>query len=269
MKLGSKLRNKRYILLDCDGVVWKGNYAIKDAQKVLEKLEQAGIKLGFVTNNSSLSREGFIKKFKKLGFNPDEYIVVNSAYGASVYLKERNYSRIFIIGESGLREELEFQGIYVAEKYEPELEGVCIGWDRQLTWQKLADAMRVIINDKGFFLGTNPDNSYPMEEFLVPGAGAGIAALANACSKEPDVIIGKPNRFLLDLTLKEMFCTKIDEAVYIGDRLSTDIAAGINTGMDTILVHSGISDDHLINTINPSRQIDSIADIFTVIDERI
>ncbi len=269
MKLVTKLRNKHFILLDCDGVVWKGTHAIKDAQKVLERLEKAGSKLGFVTNNSSLSREGFIQKFNKLGFNPEGFTIVNSAYGASIYLRERNYSRIFMIGESGLREELELQGIYVAEKYESKLEGVCIGWDRQLTWKKLADAMRVIINDKGLFLGTNPDNSYPMENFLVPGAGAGIAALANACSKDPDKIIGKPNRFLLDLTLKEMSCTNIDEAIYIGDRLSTDIAAGINTGMDTILVHTGISDDHLKNTINPSREIDSIADIFTVIDENI
>lgn len=265
MKLDTKLRNKHIVLLDCDGVVWKGKQAIEGAQICLKKLEQNGIKLGFVTNNSSLSREGFNQKFSKLGFDFSEYTIVNSAYGAAKYLEEREYNRMFIIGESGLREELELQGFYVAETYEPKLEGVCIGWDRQLTWQKLADAMRVILNDNGFFLGTNPDNSYPLEDFLVPGAGAGIAALSNACNKDPDIIIGKPNRYLLDLALKEIGHNQIDEAVYIGDRLSTDIAAGINAGMDTILVRSGISDDHLKNTIIPTAEIDSIADIFSVL----
>ncbi|MFX0087570.1 MAG: HAD-IIA family hydrolase [Candidatus Hodarchaeota archaeon] len=262
----NKLQNKRFLLLDCDGVVWKGNQAIKGAQFYLEKIEQNGIKLGFVTNNSSLSREGFTKKFEKLGFNPSKYTIVNSAYGAAEYLKNNNYKRVFMIGESGLREELELKGLYVAEEYERELDGVCIGWDRQLSWQKLADAMRVILNDKGFFLGTNPDNSYPLEDFLVPGAGAGIAALANACNKQPDIIIGKPNRYLLDLTLKEMNCLIMDEAVYIGDRLSTDIAAGINAGIDTILVRSGISEDHLKNTIIATAEIDTIADILSVLE---
>ncbi len=262
----NKLQNKRFVLLDCDGVVWKGNQAIRGAQFYLEKMEQHGIKLGFVTNNSSLSRVGFIRKFEKLGFNPSKYTIVNSAYGAAEYLKNNDYKRVFMIGESGLREELELKGLYVAEEYETELDGVCIGWDRQLSWQKLADAMKVILKDNGFFLGTNPDNSYPLEDFLVPGAGAGIAALANACNKPPDIIIGKPNRFLLDLTLNEMKCLNIDEAVYIGDRLSTDIAAGINAGMDTILVRSGISEDHLKNTIIATAEIDTIADILSILE---
>lgn len=200
--------------MDCDGVVWKGNQAIEGARNSLKKMEQSGMKLGFITNNSSLSRNGFLEKLKKLGFDPSNYAIVNSAYGSAKYLKNHDYSRVFMISESRLREELKLQGIKVAEEYESGLERVCIGWDRHLTWQKLADAMRVIINDNGFFLGTNPDKSYPMEDFLVPGAGAGIAALVKACGKEPEIIIGKPNRFLLDLMLKEIGCSNIDESVY-------------------------------------------------------
>ena len=170
-----------------------------------------------------------------------------------------------MIGEKGLRKELELQDIYATEEYETQLQGVCIGWDRKLTWRKLADAMRVILNDTGIFVGTNPDNSYPMENTIVPGAGAGIAALANACGKDPDIIIGKPNRFLIDLTLNEMGCNDQLEAIYIGDRLATDILAGINAGVDTILVRTGISDDHLKKTILPTTELDSIADIFTLL----
>lgn len=251
--------------MDCDGVVWKGNQTIKGAKSTLEELEEAGYKLGFVTNNSSLSRYGFKQKFKSLGFNPRNYTIINSAYGAAIYLKERNYNRVFMIGEKGLREELELQDIYATIKYESQLQGVCIGWDRQLTWQKLADAMRVILNDSGFFLGTNPDNSFPLEDLLVPGTGAGIAALANACNKEPDIIIGKPNRYLIDITLNEMGCSDPTKALYIGDRLSTDILAGINAGIETVLVRTGISDNHMKNVL-PTAEIDSITDIFTILN---
>ncbi|MFX1282500.1 MAG: HAD-IIA family hydrolase [Promethearchaeota archaeon] len=251
--------------MDCDGVVWKGEQIIEGAKIALETLEQMGYKLGFVTNNSSLSRQGFKHKFESFGIIPDKYTVINSAYGTAIYLRKKKYNRVFMIGEKGLREELELQNIYVTEKYEPQLQGVCIGWDRHLTWQKLADAMQVILKDTGFFVGTNPDNSYPLEDKMVPGAGAGIAALANACGREPDIIIGKPNRFLIDLTLDEMGCDDPLEAVYIGDRLSTDILAGNNAGIDTILVRTGISDNHLKKAILPTTEIDSIANIFTLL----
>lgn len=251
--------------MDCDGVVWKGNQLIDGAKNTLEKLEQTGFRLGFVTNNSSLSRQGFKQKFESFGINPENYTIINSAYGTAIYLREKDLNRIFMIGEKGLRKELELQDIYVTEEYETHLQGVCIGWDRKLTWRKLADAMRVILNDTGIFVGTNPDNSYPMENTIVPGAGAGIAALANACGKDPDIIIGKPNRFLIDLTLNEMGCNDQLEAIYIGDRLATDILAGINAGVDTILVRTGISDNHLKKTILPTANLESIADIFTLL----
>lgn len=263
--MGIKLINKRFVLMDCDGVVWKGNQAIEGAQSILKKLEQTGSKLGFVTNNSSLSRLGFKRKFELLGFTPENYTIMNSAYGAAIYLVNKRHHRVFMIGERGLREELELQDIYVTQEYEQQLQGVCIGWDRQLTWRKLADAMKVILNDDGFFVGTNPDNSFPLEDSLVPGTGAGIAALANACGKEPDIIIGKPNRFLIDITLEEMGCSDPTEAVYIGDRLSTDILAGINAGLDTILVRTGISDYHM-KDILPTVEIDSITDILAILN---
>lgn len=251
--------------MDCDGVVWKGNQAIKGAQSILRTLEQIGFKLGFVTNNSSLSRQGFKQKFESLGFYPQNFTIINSSYGAAIHLAEKGYNRVFMIGEQGLREELELQGIYVTQKYEKNLQGVCIGWDRQLTWRKLADGMKVILKDNGFFVGTNPDNSFPLEDSLVPGTGAGIAALSNACGKEPDMIIGKPNRFLIDITLKEMKCFDPTKALYIGDRLSTDILAGINAGLDTVLVKTGISDYHMKNIL-PTVEIDSIVDILAILN---
>ena len=255
------LRGKTHILMDCDGVIWRGNQAIPGAKEALENLENQGYQLGFVTNNSSLSRKGFYQKFVSLGFQPENYLIINSGYGAAVYLNNNNLSKIFMIGEKGLQEELELLEISVTESYHQDLQAVCIGWDRKLTWTKLADAMWVILNNNGQFIGTNPDNSFPSIDRLVPGAGAGIAALANACGREPDIIIGKPNPFLLNLSLKEMNCSDSAKAVFIGDRLSTDIHAGIQAKMDTILVQTGISDFHLKKTILPTCTLESLAQI--------
>lgn len=252
--------------MDCDGVIWRGNQTIPGAKDALKNLENLGYQLGFVTNNSSLSRKGFYQKFVSLGFQPDNYAIINSGYGAAVYLHKYNLSKIFMIGEKGLQEELELLNLSVTDIYHQDLQAVCIGWDRKLTWIKLADAMWVILNNNGQFLGTNPDNSFPSADRLVPGAGAGIAALANACGKDPDIIIGKPNRFLIDLTLDEMGCSDPTKAIFIGDRLTTDILAGINSGLDTVLVKTGISDNHMKKNILPSKEIDSIADILTLLN---
>jgi HAD superfamily hydrolase (TIGR01450 family) len=247
--------------MDCDGVVWRGNQAISGAKEALDNLETLGYKLGFVTNNSSLSRRGFFEKFITLGFHAEEYSIINSGYGAAVYLQENRFTKVFMIGEKGLQEELGSLDLSVSETYHQDLQAVCIGWDRKLTWSKLADAMWVILNNDGQFVGTNPDNSFPSVDRLVPGAGAGIAALANACGKDPDIIIGKPNPYLLNLSLKEMNCSDSTKAVFIGDRLSTDIQAGIRAEMDTILVQTGISDYHLKKTILPTCTLESLAQI--------
>jgi len=260
----SDLDEKTHIIMDCDGVLWKGNQPISGAKETLEQLEQQGFKLGFVTNNSSLSRKGFSQKFQNLGFRSENFTILNSGYGAAVHLKEQSLTNVFMIGEAGLKEELETQELIVSETYSQELQAVCIGWDRDLTWAKLADGMWVILNHKRLFLATNPDTRFPFEDRLVPGAGAGIAALANACGKEPDIMIGKPSPFLLTLAMKEMNCEDPSKAIFIGDRLSTDIKAGINAKMDTILVQTGISDHHLKKTILPTYTLESLAKIDTL-----
>ena len=259
------LAEKTHIIMDCDGVIWRGNKPIEGSKEALNILNEAGYHLGFVTNNSSLSRVGFISKFRSLGFNPDNYTIVNSGYGAAIYLSRNKLNKVMMIGEKGLSEELKLKGLDVYQTYREDLQAVCIGWDRKLTWTKIADAMWVILNNDAFFLGTNPDNSFPFEDRLVPGAGAGIAALSNACGMDPDIIIGKPNPFLLELIMEEMGCKDSTKAVFLGDRLSTDVQAGINANMDTILCQSGVSESSLKKTILPTHTIGSLEEILSLL----
>ena len=111
------LHGKTHIIMDCDGVLWKGNRPISGVKETLEQLEQQGFTLGFVTNNSSLSRKGFSEKFRNLGFDSENFTILNSGYGASVHLKENSLNNVFMIGEAGLKEELEAQGLIVSEIY--------------------------------------------------------------------------------------------------------------------------------------------------------
>ncbi|MHA1940657.1 MAG: HAD-IIA family hydrolase [Candidatus Hodarchaeales archaeon] len=260
-----QLTEKTHIIMDCDGVIWRGNKPIEGSKNALDTLAEAGYHLGFVTNNSSLSREGFSSKFHSLGFNSEDYTIINSGYGAAIYLNRNKLKRIMMIGEKGLHDELKLKNLEIAYTYQADLQAVCIGWDRKLTWTKIADAMWVILKNNAFFMGTNPDNSFPFEDRLVPGAGAGIAALSNACGMDPDIIIGKPNPFLLELAMEEMGCENSEKAVFLGDRLSTDIQAGINANMDTILVQSGVPEKELKKTILPTHTLGSLAEILTLL----
>jgi 4-nitrophenyl phosphatase len=127
---------------------------------------------------------------------------------------------------------------------------VIVGWDRQLTWQKLATATR-LIHDGATFVGTNPDRTFPMEQALAPGNGAQTAALEAATDVTP-VIAGKPAPLLYQQALARMG-TAPAETLVIGDRLDTDILGGIRLGMPTALMLTGIAqrDDLPASPIRP------------------
>lgn len=256
----------KYLLFDCDGVLWRGNSPINGAIDTLRNLEKNGYKIAFITNNSSLSRKGYGKKFTKLGFHLNNLLVVSSSYGTAIYLKQHGkISKVYVIGESGIVEELTEIGIEIFTEFHKDIQAVIIGWDRHLTYKKLAIGTRVILENNGYFIGTNPDPNYPLEGGIIaPGAGSGISALETAVERNADIIVGKPNKYLVDLALKEMLCTDRSEAVFIGDRRTTDILCGINAGIDTILVKTGIPEDHRTD-IKPTYIIDSIQDLESIL----
>jgi 4-nitrophenyl phosphatase len=226
------------LIVDLDGVVWLGRKPIEGAAGALAKLEEAGKRLIFLTNNSTVSRRDCIRRLGEMGIHTER--VITSSYGAAVWVKREGRARVYAIGEGGLREELKLAGHeLVGEREAEKATHVVVGLDRKLNYGKLAAGMRAILSGAKF-IATNRDCSFPTERGLLPGAGAVVSFLEAAVSKPPDVVIGKPEPFLVELALKELG-SKPGETALIGDRMDTDVAVGKRMGLLTILVLTGVS----------------------------
>jgi 4-nitrophenyl phosphatase len=241
----------RGVIVDLDGVVWRGDKPIKSNIDALKLLQDKGIKTIFLSNNATRSRLEYIDKIKKFGLAADLKTVINSAFGAAQYIKERGGERAFIVGEAGLYYELSIAGILPVTLGSP-AEYVVVGLDRFMTYQKLEYASK-LIRGGAYFIAANTDTTYPSEEHVAPGAGSLVSFLEASTGKKPDIVIGKPNPWILDLALRLNNLRRRDVLI-IGDRLDTDILLGINAGVDTLLVLTGISrlEDIEKTGINPT-----------------
>jgi 4-nitrophenyl phosphatase len=215
-------------MVDLDGVLRKGTQVIPGAPELLQELPEYLI----VTNNSTRTADMYAQELADIQlFIPPEKIFT-SAKATALYLKEnREYSTAWVVGEKGLLQEIQNIGY----KITPECECVIVGWDRTLTYDKLETAC-LAIRDGAEFIGTNPDLTYPSEKGIIPGCGS-ILAFLTACTGVNPLVIGKPHPFIMELALKYLHDK---DAYVIGDRLDTDIKAGINAGLKTILVLTGV-----------------------------
>jgi 4-nitrophenyl phosphatase len=156
-------------------------------------------------------------------------------------------SKVYVIGEEGIREALEQHGFLLGDEG---AEYVVVGWDRAVTWDKLATAS-VLIRDGADFIGTNPDVTYPTERGPVPGTGALLAAIETATGVAP-IVTGKPQFRMYKEAMRRMAATP-DTTAMIGDRLDTDIAGALRAGITAVLTLSGITteDDLRQSTVRP------------------
>ena len=245
-------------ILDLDGVVFLGKNIIPGADKGIDRIRDAGRRVIFLTNNSTLSREAVAIKLESMGIGCMASDVITSAYAASVYIKEQyGPSTVYCIGEPGLLEELEQEGHTIAEQ---NVDQVLVDLDKSFTYHKLKLGLDNLRAGAGF-IATNTDALLPTEFGFLPGAGSMVAALKAASGKDP-IVIGKPNKPIMDVLLNE-YNLKSEECVMIGDRLETDILAGINAGMKTVLVLTGASciEDIELSGIQPDTILDSILDL--------
>ena len=242
------------ILLDLDGTVFRGKTAIPGAGEALEKLRASGIKIFFLTNANNSTRAGIAKKINGMGIRAYEKEVYTSAYAAADFIAHRHPGKqVFCISSGGIQEEMESRGIRVVENESAQV--VVVGYDPTLTYKKLATAFRAIQNGAEF-LATNTDATFPVEDGLLPGSGAMVAAVSASTGKKP-VVIGKPNRYGIELLLKENMLGK-KEALIVGDRIETDILAGKKTGMRTVLVLSGVTKKTHLEKSNEKEKPDFI-----------
>ncbi|MFH1821874.1 MAG: HAD-IIA family hydrolase [Methanobacteriota archaeon] len=237
-ELKQALQKMSAVILDMDGVLYRGSEPIKGAAKAVAFLRNSGKKVIFLTNNSESSRSSYVKKLASMGIPASEGEVVTSGQVTADYIKARDpNARVFAIGGEGLMQELKREGLHLV-KHEKATH-VVVGIDRSVTYEKLKGGFRALLSGAEF-IATNPDNVYPTEKGLSPGAGAIIGALERSSARKPNAVMGKPSPYIIQFVLR-ILGTRPSETAIIGDQIDTDIKAGSRTGLMTVLVLSGVS----------------------------
>jgi len=244
-------------IFDLDGVIYRGEKLLPGVKESLNLLRERKEQICFLSNNSTLSRYGFLRKLNRLGIQVKLDELYPSSYLAAVYFsenKQRKESEVLVIGERGLFEELRRVGIKITRD-ENNADYVLVGMDRKFNFKKLCRAYRAI--SKGAkFIATNTDLTYPLEKETVPAAGAIVKAIEASTGKMP-LLLGKPEVFGLSTVIKAKECP-LSNVILVGDRLETDILAGKRMGIITVLVLSGISSQKEMEKLPPSLQPDYV-----------
>ncbi len=227
-------------VIDMDGVLWEGSRPLPGLGEFFAALRARSIRFILATNNASQTPEQYLAKLAGFGVTVARDEILTSAQAAAVYLRARAPAgtRVFAIGEDGVRQALTEQGFVLTELFEVGAEYVVVGMDRSLSWDKLATAT-LNIRAGATFVGTNPDRTIPTERGIVHGNGAVLAALQAATDVAP-LIIGKPEPTMYEIALERLGVPPT-AAIAIGDRLDTDILGAVRAHMQSVLVLTGVT----------------------------
>jgi glycerol-1-phosphatase len=231
---------RRYgaLLVDLDGVVYRGEDVVPTAPATLDRVRELGIKLLFITNNSARTAEEVAARLVKLGVQVTPSEILTSALATAAMLRSEGAAgkRAFVIGEKGIREALRAVNIEILDGQPDEVDLVVVGWDRSADYAKLKTAC-LLVERGARLIATNPDASYPAPDGLWPGAGAILSVITTTTGATPS-IVGKPERPLFQAAAQTTGATR---PLVVGDRLDTDVGGAHNMGWDSLLVLTGAS----------------------------
>lgn len=244
-------------MIDLDGTIYRGKEKIPAAKRFIERLQEHDIPFLFVTNNSTHAP---IKVVENLANNFDIHVkeenVYTSALATADYIADLNKDKrsVYVIGEVGLKQAILDKGFHF-EETNPDY--VVVGLDYDVTYHKF-ELATLAIKRGAKFIGTNADTNLPNERGLVPGAGS-VIALVECSTQQKATYIGKPETIIMEKALERLGLPK-DEVVMVGDNYMTDIKAGINFGIDTMLVYTGVSTRELVRKqeIAPTIELGSL-----------
>lgn len=257
----SKLKNKKLWLFDMDGTVYLGNRIFDGTIDLLNNISKAGGKYIFITNNSSKGIDDYLKKVSAMGIKADKSNFYTSVDASVALLKERfNKQLIYAQGTRSFVDNLKSEGLNVTTEYDDNIKCVIVAFDTDLTAEKLTHTCKCLLKNVPYY-ATNPDWVCPTEFGYIPDCGSMCFGIEKATGKSP-VFIGKPNSLMIEEVLKKFNTSKRD-AVVIGDRIYTDIASGVNAGVDTVLVLSGETTATVCNEsdIKPTFVIQDVREI--------
>ncbi len=277
-ELSKEFKDITLAIFDLDGVIYRGNSLIPKSDEVIKDLKENSVKIVYNTNNSTATRRMYVDRLKKFNIISeinDFFTSASITAGEITSLKQN--ATIFVIGEIGLREELEMKGHTIVNfnSDSNEVDYVIVGMDRDFNYKKLAFAQNCILQGNAQFYATNADSTFPVANRLLPGAGVMVNALQTCTNQKPLKIFGKPNPFGISSILKNTN-THPEKSVIFGDRLNTDILAGNRANINTVLVLTGVAKEADVKKLrqdlaqsliidkdlNPHLVINSLEDIF-------
>ena len=236
MKDLTLLKEKKCFICDMDGVIYHGNTIIPHVKEFVEWLENSGKKYLFLTNGSSRSPRELAEKLARMGLHVSEEHFYTSALATASFLKSQcPNGSVYVIGEPGLVNALYDAGFSMND-INPDY--VVFGATHNYNYDQIEKASRLIMNGAKL-IGTNSDLTDPSEKGIIPACRALIAPIELTTGRSA-YYIGKPNPLMMRHALKRLDCSRRD-AVIIGDRMDTDIIAGLESEMDTVLVLSGVT----------------------------
>jgi NagD protein len=245
-------------LTDMDGVLVHEETAVPGAAEFLGRLQERGLKFLVLTNNSIFTPRDLRARLLASGLDVPEAAIWTSALATAQFLADqRAHGSAYVIGEAGLTTALHEVG-YVLTPRNPDY--VVLGETRTYSFEAITTAIRLI--ERGArFIATNPDVSGPSLQGPIPATGAVAALITRATGVEP-YFVGKPNPLMMRSALNNVGGHSETTAM-IGDRMDTDIVAGMEAGLETVLVLSGVTTRGMIDRFpyRPSRVVDSIADL--------
>jgi 4-nitrophenyl phosphatase len=253
------LRHISGLVLDLDGVLHVGPEPVDGLPDFVDFLQRRAFPTTYVTNNSTLNSQDLSVRLLDMGIQVDPGQILNSASATAKYLAQvlSRDSQVLVVGEKGLVQAIEEAGFEVSQDHP---QAVVVGLDRQITYQKIAQAASAI-SAGARFVACNVDSGAPKPEGIAPGAGAMVAAI-QAVTKESPLIIGKPEPTMFLQAAAQMGVAPEDCAA-VGDRLDVDIVCAKRAGMIGVLVLSGMTTLDMLqdSPISPDLVFDDIADM--------
>ena len=255
------LKHKKLWLLDMDGTIYNENTIFDGTLDLLDRIEKNGGRYIFITNNSSKSVDDYVKKVNSLGIKADKENFFTSSQATTLFLKDKYpNSKVYCQGTKSLIKELVDANIDVIEEISDDVGVVLVGFDTELTSEKLRKTC-ILLNRNLPFIATNCDLRCPVDFGYIPDCGSICQMLENATDRKP-TYIGKPEPTMVQYVMKKYGCLK-EQTVLIGDRLYTDIATGNNAKVTTICVLSGEAtlNDIEKSNVDPDYIFNSVKDI--------
>lgn len=256
-----KIVKKPVYLIDMDGTLYHGSTPIDHAKEFIQYLQNSNRKFAMITNCPGSSAIDLVKKLIRMGIEVDEGNILTSGQATASYISDNKIAaRVYLIGNKALEAEMLKKNIQIVNA-DPDY--VVVGYDKHFNYEKMKKAVNYILGNAKFIV-TNNDYTIPDGNTFIPHTGAIAICIEKATGINP-LIIGKPEKYMLEAVQMNLGCNKDEQCIIIGDRLDTDIAMGIRHGIPSYLVMTGVTSIDLLkkSSLQPERVFNNLLELMS------